>query len=53
MTPLTLFVSVLLYMAAILCPGVKIEKKTGELQKVSEELQKSSSESTQEKHTQL
>ena len=33
MTPLTLFVSVLLYMAAILCPGVKIEKKTGELQR--------------------
>lgn len=53
MTPLTLFVSVLLYMAAILCPGVKIEKKTGELQEISQDLQVSGEQSTQEKHTQL
>ena len=54
MTPLTLFVSVLLYMAAILCPGAKPnEKETSQLPKVGQEIQKSGQQSTQEKHTEL
>lgn len=54
MTPITLFVSILLYVAAILLPGGKTsETKTCELQKVGEFVQEQCQESTQKEHTQL
>ena len=54
MTPLTLFVSVLLYMAAILCPGVKPnETETSKFQEISKDIQESSKQSTQKEHSQL